>query len=94
MVGRIAIDGTGRLVIPRAIRAQLHLRAGSQLEVRVEGEQIVLAPVEDHEALAEEHGLLVATGVPAGPLLDHRQVRDARTAELADLGVAGAKRRK
>ena len=44
----IKLSSKGQLVIPRAIREALHLRAGTQFHVQVEGDRIVLEPVLSH----------------------------------------------
>ncbi|MGI8770377.1 MAG: AbrB/MazE/SpoVT family DNA-binding domain-containing protein [Acidobacteriaceae bacterium] len=38
------IDKAGRLVVPKAMRLALHLEPGDVLEMRQEGETLVLAP--------------------------------------------------
>ena len=44
MNGIAQIDRSGRLVVPKALRDALHLRAGDRLRVRTEGETLVLEP--------------------------------------------------
>jgi AbrB family looped-hinge helix DNA binding protein len=38
------IDRSGRVVVPKAFRDALHLRAGDRLHVRTEGDALVLEP--------------------------------------------------
>jgi AbrB family looped-hinge helix DNA binding protein len=38
------ISTKGQVVLPHAIRKKMNLRAGDQLEARIEGERIVLIP--------------------------------------------------
>lgn len=78
----ITIDGAGRVVIPTAIRRRLQLRAGTKLRADIEGERLVLVPVADRDAVAEEEGVLVATGSIKGGWLDHRDLRVERTRKL------------
>ena len=40
------ISSSGLIAIPKAVREQLHLEAGTQLSIDVEGEQLVLKRVE------------------------------------------------
>ena len=57
---RMAIDRAGRLVVPKALREQLWLRPGSELEAWVEDGRLVAEPVRQEATLAEENGRLVA----------------------------------
>lgn len=38
------ISTKGQVVLPQAIRRKMNLRAGDQLEARIEGERIILIP--------------------------------------------------
>ena len=78
----ITIDGAGRVVIPSSLRRRLHLRAGTKLKADIEGERLVLEPVADRDAVAEENGVLVATGTIEGTWLDHRDLRAERVRKL------------
>ena len=57
---KITIDGSGRLVIPKALREQAQLQAGSWLEVTFRDGAIILEPFPLEVELREEGGLLVA----------------------------------
>jgi AbrB family looped-hinge helix DNA binding protein len=78
----ITIDGAGRVVIPSALRRRLQLRAGTKLKADVEGERLVLEPIQDGDAVADEDGLLVATGTLEGAWIDHRDLRAERGRKL------------
>jgi AbrB family looped-hinge helix DNA binding protein len=62
---RATIDGAGRLVVPKALRDELQLTAGTELEVRaVDGRLEVERPPLALD-LVDHDGLLVAE--PSGP---------------------------
>jgi AbrB family looped-hinge helix DNA binding protein len=84
----ITIDGAGRLVVPRAMRARLGLRKGSRLRVREEGgERLVLEPVAEEAAPEDMDGLLVIRGRLGGAVPDHRDQRADRIARLGGSSV-------
>lgn len=58
----ITVDAAGRLVLPKRIRDQHGLEAGSEMEVEDTGTEIRLRPVELRAPLQEVHGFLVFTG--------------------------------
>mgnify|MGYP000123684751 CR=1 FL=1 len=75
---RTTIDRAGRLVIPRALRSQLGLEQGGEVEVLVDGASIRVEPTAGAE-LAEIDGLLV---IPAkGDAIDDEVVRELRRAD-------------
>lgn len=78
----ITIDGAGRLVVPKAMRARLRLREGSRLRVREEGDRLVLEPIAEHATPVEVDGLLVISGRLAGEVPDHREQREERIRAL------------
>jgi len=49
----------GRVVIPKALREELHLEPGDALEMESAGEQISLRPVRGAGPLSKEHGVWV-----------------------------------
>ena len=76
---QVKIDKFGRVVLPRLIRRQVQVGAGSVLEIEVVGRgEIVLSPVRDEQPLLEKDGLLVYGGRP--------------TADLEEAGSASGKR--
>lgn len=79
----ITIDAAGRIVIPKPIRDELGLRAGTRLWVREEGRRVVLEPVAEAAVPVDVGGVLVLRGRLAGAVPDHRTVREARIRGLA-----------
>ena len=59
MNARLIIDKAGRIVIPKALRDELHLKAGDSLEMESTGEQITLRPMRGTWPLTREHGVWV-----------------------------------
>lgn len=58
----ITIDGAGRLVIPKAIREELNLVAGSELQISAEAGGILLKVADSEPRLVPRQGLLVHHG--------------------------------
>jgi bifunctional DNA-binding transcriptional regulator/antitoxin component of YhaV-PrlF toxin-antitoxin module len=52
------------MVVPRALRAQLGIEPGAELDARVEGGELIARPVGPEVVLVEENGRLVATTNP------------------------------
>lgn len=67
MNATITIDVAGRLILPRAMRERLHLRAGSRLTAEVVADKIELTPASDADLKLVRKGkrlVLPKTGVP------------------------------
>ena len=64
MNGKITIDRAGRVIIPKPIRDELHLKPGDSLELESGGDQITLRPVRPKATLKKEHGVWVYQGEP------------------------------
>lgn len=66
---RMVIDKAGRLVVPKALRQQLHLEPGVELDASIEDGRLVATPVGPAVVLVEEDGRLVATtNEPVAPM--------------------------
>ena len=71
----------GQVVLPQAIRKKMSLRAGDDLEARVEGERIVLIPKKKRSRRGRIikdplTGLPVLTAGPGAPKLTSKQVAE------------------
>lgn len=84
----VTMDKFGRILIPKAIRQRLGLKAGTELWLDTKDHEVVLRPVSNESVLAEKDGLLVCTadldtGSEDFDLIEHiRAVRGARTRAL------------
>ena len=73
----VTIDSAGRLVLPKAVRERLHLRAGDKLSADVVADRIELTPLPDeHVKLVRKGKRLVIAG--AGPFSAVEAVKAAR----------------
>jgi AbrB family looped-hinge helix DNA binding protein len=79
----IAIDTSGRLVIPKDVRARHRLNPGTRLWLEEEGDRLVLVPAPEAPLTVEESGLLVFRGRLTGEIPDHRELRLERLDALA-----------
>lgn len=59
---RVTVDKSGRVVLPKATRNRLNLRAGSELELEQINDKIVLKIVNIEIPLKKEGDVLVFTG--------------------------------
>jgi len=55
----VNLDKTGRVVLPKALRDELHLLPGDSLDLTVEGEQVTLRPKRTAAPLQKERGIWV-----------------------------------
>ena len=61
----IEIDKAGRVVVPKQIRDTLHLTPGTKLNIRIEGNEIILKHEAKPRGLYRKRGMLVYdTGRP------------------------------
>ncbi len=76
------IDKSGRVLIPKLLRDELHLEPGDTLDLEGAGEEIILRPVRGTGQLSEEHGVWILhagqslTASATGEML--RQIREER----------------
>jgi AbrB family looped-hinge helix DNA binding protein len=59
---KTTIDGAGRIVVPKAVRDQLHLTPGSELEIDVLDDSVVIRHRDVSEPLVEKQGILIHHG--------------------------------
>ncbi|MDQ2843100.1 MAG: AbrB/MazE/SpoVT family DNA-binding domain-containing protein [Acidobacteriota bacterium] len=62
MNATLTLDKAGRLVIPKALRDELNLEPGDQVELESEGECVTLRPVRSASPLRKEQGVWVFRG--------------------------------
>jgi hypothetical protein len=75
---RTSIDRAGRLVVPRALRSQVGLIDGGEVEIAVDGASIRIDAVPGTD-LVDEDGFLVIPST--GVTLDDASVRELRLAD-------------
>ncbi len=85
MEREIAIDGSGRVVIPVDVRQRHRLVPGSRLILVDDDERLVLIPRQQLPTTLEKAGLLVFQGQLVKALADHRAIRDDRLSRLSSL---------
>jgi AbrB family looped-hinge helix DNA binding protein len=71
-----SIDKAGRVVIPKALREELNLEGGTELEVRARDGRLELEPVATAMRLVRRGKGLVATTDEPLPVVDAETVRD------------------
>jgi AbrB family looped-hinge helix DNA binding protein len=76
------VSSKGQVVLPSPLRQRLGLRPGDALDVRLEGDAIVLRPRRAKRRKARiitdpRTGLAVLTFGPGAPILTHKQVKQA-----------------
>ena len=73
------LDSAGRVVIPKALRDQLHLEAGDKFDVEVEGGKLMLSPADSANPLRKERGVWVfRTGRPIPASATDQILREIR----------------
>jgi AbrB family looped-hinge helix DNA binding protein len=65
----LSIDHTGRVVLPKPVREQFNLTAGSSMDMTVEANRIVLTPHQERPVLGLKGRLLVHHGSATGDIL-------------------------
>lgn len=82
---RVAIDSSGRLVVPKSLRDELGIVAGTPLLVSVRDGRLEMEPVYADIRTVERDGLRVAELVEPMPPLDETDVRSV-TRRMRDRG--------
>jgi antitoxin component of MazEF toxin-antitoxin module len=62
------------MVVPKALRRQLRVEPGTELDARVEGGRLIATPVGPKVVLVEENGRLVATTTEPTPSMSHEEL--------------------
>jgi len=75
------VSSKGQVVLPSPLRQRLGLRPGDSLDVRIEGDAIVLRPRRTKRRKARiivdpRTGLAVLSAGPGAPILTNKQVKD------------------
>jgi AbrB family looped-hinge helix DNA binding protein len=79
----LRIDQNGKLEIPESLRAALHLEPGSQVQVELDGESIVLTAAKPVPELKRVGQLLMWTGEVGPGMKDALEaMREDRTQEM------------
>lgn len=74
---RSTIDAAGRVVVPKAIRDELGLDAGRELEITVRDQRIEIEVVPIEIEIVERDGAFAAVPATTLPPLTLEQVRDS-----------------
>ncbi len=65
MRSRVTVDRAGRVVLPKALRDEMHLAPGDTLDVTVKGDEVTLRARRGASPLQKERGVWVfRTGEP------------------------------
>jgi len=64
------LDRFGRIVIPKKIRDDFNLQAGTQINIEETEQAIILTPKNGEPNLFWKDGVLVFSGVPMGDLIE------------------------
>ena len=74
---RTAIDAAGRVIVPKALRDELGLAPGRELEIRARDGALVIEPVPTPVTLVRRGKRLVAKPKASLPKLTQEEVRAA-----------------
>jgi AbrB family looped-hinge helix DNA binding protein len=79
------IDSAGRIVLPKSVRDQLHLRAGTKLRVKVVADRIELTPEPDTDVRVERRGrrMVIVGGPPLDAVKALKAAREEHDERLA-----------
>lgn len=78
MAATLSIDKAGRIVVPKAVRDELHLTPGTVLRLEISGERLILTPAVREAHLTIENGtpLVVPADPSAAPILTTEMVNE------------------
>lgn len=78
------LDKFGRIIIPKKVRNNFNLKAGTQFSIEESEQTIILKPIHDEPNLIVKDGVLVFSGTPTDnigeALKKHREERARRLA--------------
>ena len=81
----VTLDRFGRVVLPKSVRDDLDLDAGSVLEIEEVKDGILLKPIRDEPHLVERDGVLVFLGRSSDDVTNAvEKLREARLRALSD----------
>jgi len=74
-----SVDRFGRIVIPKKVRDDFNLKAGTPIRIEESEQAIILTPIQGESNLRVKDGVLVFSGTPLEDLSDalakHREER-------------------
>lgn len=81
----ITLDAAGRLVLPKAMRDRLHLRAGARLKADLVADKIELTPEPDADVRIERRGkrMVIVGGPPFDAVKAVKAAREEYDERLA-----------
>ena len=59
MNSKVTLDRAGRVVLPKALRDEMHLSPGDTLDLTVKGDEVILRPRRGATPLQNERGVWV-----------------------------------
>jgi AbrB family looped-hinge helix DNA binding protein len=80
--GKLRIDKSGRIVVPKPLRERLGLEPGTELEALVQQGGMLLRPVEERPALVKIDGLWVHRGVAQSGANWDRVIQEVRAERI------------
>ena len=79
MSSKVTLDRAGRVVLPKALRDEMHLSPGDTLDLTVKGDELTLRPTRGATSLEKERGVWVfRTGKPLPAAETEEALRDIR----------------
>jgi AbrB family looped-hinge helix DNA binding protein len=80
MRSKVTLDRAGRVVLPKALRDELHLSSGDTLDLTVKGDEVTLRPRRNATPLQKERGVWVfRTGEPLTAVETEETLHNIRT---------------
>lgn len=80
MSSKVTLDRAGRVVLPKAVRDEMHLSPGDTLDLTVEGDEVTLRPRRNATPLQKERGVWVfRTGEPLAATETEETLRAIRS---------------